>query len=258
MTPGRRRDDAAGLSREDRNDSDWLLRTAAMMSTEARESKGQAWLVSRQSSTSLSGLHDSDDDAFEEELHRERDITSRRSSSAFVGEDFVTPNASRYQSRSHSRVGRHSRLLSPTERADEHGDSYFPQHDTAAISGPDFVNLDERLEALDADTTQEDEAAVRRLVRRGQNGTGSWLWSLFSVEDHDTDRSEDEGSVGTGSGSRNSEAIGTLTPGRTGWSGRHFEGVSNTPEERMPPPKADEGGWQDAAWLLSVASKVMF
>ncbi|KAH8168894.1 hypothetical protein LIA77_11020 [Sarocladium implicatum] len=241
MTPGRRRDNVTGLSRDDRNDSDWLLRTAAMMSTEARESKGQAWLVSRQSSTSLSGLHDSDDDAFEEELQQERDLASRRSSSAFVGEDFVTPNASRYQSRSHSRVGRRSRLLSPTERGDEHGDSYFPQHDATPLKGPDFVNLDERLEALDSDTSQEDEAAVRRLVRKGQNGTGSWLWSLFSVEENDTDRSEDEGSTGTGSGSRISEAAGASTSGRNGWSGRHFEGVSNVPEERMPPPKADEG-----------------
>jgi hypothetical protein len=28
-------------------------------------------------------------------------------------------------------------------------------------------------------------------------------------------------------------------------------------DERVPPPKADEGGWHDAAWLLTVASKVI-
>ncbi len=38
---------------------------------------------------------------------------------------------------------------------------------------------------------------------------------------------------------------------------RQFEGVTTLVEERMPPPKADEGAWQDAAWLLSVASKVL-
>lgn len=262
MTPGRRRETAA-LGPDDRNDSDWLLRTAAMVSTEARESKGQAWLVSRQSSTSLAGMRDSDDEAFEEELQHERELSSRRGSSAMEEDDFVTPVGSRYQSRSHSRARSHhgtrSRLLSPLERADDHGDSYFPQHGDAALSGPDFVNLDERLEALEADTSQDDEAAVRRLVRRGQHGTGSWFWSFLAVESNEQDRSEDEGSAGSGTESRG-EASGTgqTTPGRSGWSGRHFEGVSNAPEDRMPPPKADEGGWQDAAWLLSVASKVMF
>ncbi|KAG4216802.1 hypothetical protein PC116_g34717 [Phytophthora cactorum] len=33
--------------------------------------------------------------------------------------------------------------------------------------------------------------------------------------------------------------------------------MSNAQEERIPPPKSDEGGWRDAAWLLTVASKVL-
>ncbi|KAK0386838.1 hypothetical protein NLU13_5151 [Sarocladium strictum] len=257
MTPGRRKETTLGP--DDRNDSDWLLRTAAMMSTEARESKGQAWLVSRQSSTSLGVMRDPDEEAFEEELQLERDLASRRGSSAMADDDFVTPGGSRYQSRSQSRNGTRSRLLTPLERGDEHGDSYFPRHDAGNhASGPDFVNLDERLEALDTAAEQDDEDAVRRLVRRGQHGTGSWLWSFLSVEENDQDRSDDEGSVDSFTGSRGSTAAEGQGTGRSGWSGRHFEGVSNVPEERMPPPKADEGGWQDAAWLLSVASKVLF
>jgi hypothetical protein len=126
------------------------------------------------------------------------------------------------------------------------------------MSGPDFVNLDERLEALELDASQDDEAAVRRLVRKGQHSTGSWLWPFLSTEDNEQDRSDDEGSIGSITGSRSSITAEGQTTGRSGWSGRHFEGVSNMPEERMPPPKVDEGGWQDAAWLLSVASKVLF
>lgn len=257
MTPGRRRDGTLGP--DDRNDSDWLLRTAAMMSSEARESKGQAWLVSRQSSTSLGGMRDPDEEAFEAELQHERDLASRRGSSVMADDDFATPVGSRYHSRSQSRAGTRSRLLSPLERGDEHGDSYFPRHESeTALSGPDFVNLDERLEALDAEASQDDEAAVRRLVRRGQHGTGSWLWSFLAAEENLPDRSDDEGSIGSFPESRSSTAEEGQAMGRSGWSGRHFEGVSNAPEERMPPPKPDEGGWQDAAWLLSVASKVLF
>ena len=47
-------------------------------------------------------------------------------------------------------------------------DGYFPLGaDEDYIAGPDFVNLDEKLEAISRDTDQDDEAAVRRLVRRG-------------------------------------------------------------------------------------------
>lgn len=259
MTPGRRKEN--GLGPDDRNDSDWLLRTAAMMSTEARESKGQAWLATRQSSTSLSGMRDEDDEAFEEVLQREREFASRRGSSAMADDDFVTPVGSRHHSRAHSRAGTRSKIMTPLDRGDENSDSYFPRAESGtsmSASGPDFVNLDARLEALEADAQQDDEAAVRRLVRRGQHGTGSWLWSFLTVEDLDRDRSEDEGSVGSFTESRGSTTAESNTTGREGGSGRHFQGVSSVPEERMPPPKADEGGWQDAAWLLSVASKVLF
>src|SRR5699024_7257991 len=83
--------------------------------------------------------------------------------------------------------------------------SYFPsqspQHQetptaAAGISGPDFVNLDEKLEELERDTTFDDEDAVRRLVRRGQTGKGgSWIanvigWSLFSVDENDEEDDE--------------------------------------------------------------------
>ncbi|ETR99089.1 hypothetical protein M419DRAFT_124498, partial [Trichoderma reesei RUT C-30] len=49
VTPRRRHDEGGG-------DGDWLLRTGALMTFEAREFKGQSWLVSRQSSTSLTGI----------------------------------------------------------------------------------------------------------------------------------------------------------------------------------------------------------
>ncbi|KAI9155375.1 hypothetical protein HJFPF1_07957 [Paramyrothecium foliicola] len=257
ITPKRRRDD--GLS-NDATDSDWLLRTGALMSSEAREYKGQAWLVSRQSSTSLAGMRDAEDVAFEEELAREREMTSRlasrRGSSAYADEETTSPHISRFASRSNSRSRSHpelrSNLLTPLDRPATGDDSYFSGLEP--ITGPDFVNLDEKLEELERDTTQDDEAAVRRLVKHGQAGAGSWIsnvigWSLFSVEENeeDSDDGEDESLE---------DSVTQLS--RSDWPSRHFEGVSNLPEDKFPPPKADEGGWQDAAWLLSVATKVMF
>ncbi|CAM1509327.1 Fc.00g030660.m01.CDS01 [Cosmosporella sp. VM-42] len=259
-TPSRKHKDE-GLGLRHRNDSDWLLRTGALMSSEAREYKGQAWLVSRQSSTSLAG-HDADEDVFEHELAREREIASRHASrrgSAAIGDDDASPYGSRFPSRTHSR--NHSRihsrshsltrpkssLLTPLDRPND--DSYFPHQEH--ISGPDFVNLDEALEELEQDTSQDDEAAIRRLVRRGQAGAGSWIggvWSLFSVEENDEESDESDSEDGSQSQMSRSRNL----------SSRNLAGISTLPEERIPPPKADEGGWRDAAWLLSVASKVMF
>jgi hypothetical protein len=231
-----------------------LLRAGALISSETREFKGQAWLVSRQSSTSLSGIRDADEEAFDRELARERDLasrlSSRRASLANI-EGEHSPHGSRRGSRSASRVGSHTQIITPRERRSE--DGYFPRglDGDEYIPGPDFVNLDEKLEAIELDASQDDdEATIRRLVKGGSARPGSWLpgWSLFAVEEND-DESDDADEETEGDCEDLRE--------RRGMSVRHFEGVSNIPEDRIPPPKADEGGWQDAAWLLSVASRVL-
>ncbi|KAM4066891.1 hypothetical protein HRG_000905 [Hirsutella rhossiliensis] len=265
-TPRRRRDDAL----DGGTDSDWLLRTGALMSSEAREYKGQAWLVSRQSSTSLTGMRDADEEAFELELARERDMASRlasRRGSSVLADDDATPNGSRFpsrfHSRSHSMAESHSHAGTPLDRPDDGEGSYFPGQDVSIVR-PDFVDLDEKLEELELDTSYDDEATVRRLVRRGLAGKGSWIsnvigWSLFSVDEddeHSADDDDDEDEDDRGGALADEDM---LREGRTGWSARHFEGVSNAPPlERIPPPATDAGGWKDAAWLLSVASKVVF
>lgn len=229
------------------------------MSTEARESKGQAWLVSRQSSTSLAGMRDAEDEAFPHGLAHERDLASRRTSRrgssaiAFEDDEFHSPYQSRFASRSHSRShsiapGTRSNMLSPSERHD--AGSYFDAH---ASMGPDFVNLDERLEELELAQDDDDEAAVRRLVRRGQANKGSWFenlmgWSLFSVEENEED-SEDE-SIDEDAISQGGRSVS--------WAARDIGALTSASSEHAPPPQKDEGAWNDAAWLLSVATKVMF
>ncbi|KAI1188438.1 hypothetical protein F5B17DRAFT_268200 [Nemania serpens] len=235
---------------DERRDSDWMLRTGALISSETRESKGQAWLVSRASSTSLTGVRDADEEAYERERVRERELASsrnsRRSSAVGFDEDLV-PSGSRYGSRSHSRVGSRSRMRTPLERVA--ADGYFSQaHTEENIPGPDFVGLDEKLEAIELDTSKVDEATIRRLVTTRSSGVGAWMWSLFAVEENDED----------------SDADADVTDGETeshiprSASTVDFEGFSTLPVSQVPPPKGEEGtGWQDAAWLLSVASKVL-
>ncbi|KAG6022004.1 hypothetical protein E4U41_002339 [Claviceps citrina] len=259
-TPRRRRE-APANGNEKANESDWLLRAGALLTSEAREYKGQTWLISRQSSTSLGGMRDAEEEAFEQELAREREAASRRGSSVMAADDDATSNRSRFNSRKHSMV-EHSRSYAgtPLDRCTTaaEGDSYFPSHHEAdgGMAGPDFVNLDEKLEELQRDTTQQDdEATVRRLVRHGTAGQGSWIsnligWSLFKV-DEDDEEPEDEQDDDL------DEDEPALTRRGAG-SRMHFEDVLHAPVERPPPPTSDEGGWKDAAWLLSVASKVMF
>lgn len=249
-TPKRRRDDILQAARH-ANDSDWMLRTGAVVSTEAREFKGQAWLVSRQSSTSLAAYRDPNDDPFEQELLREREMV-RRGSSAFGDDDTTSPvesrHHSRFASRHHSVTERErSSALQTPLHSHGNGESYFPE----AISGPDFVNLDEKLEELERDTDKDDEAAIRKLLRDGQTGKGSWLtnmiaFNLFRVDEHDDSDEED-----SDDDEDEQPKAGMQTP-------RVGDGITMLPATKMPLPSKGDGAWSDAAWLLSVASKVMF
>lgn len=263
---GRRRCDEL-TSSKDRGDTDWLLRAGALISTETRESKGQSWLVSRASSTSLTGSNDAEEEAFERELAREREFASRnashnpsrRCSVAPLEEHVASPSTSRFGSRSQSRVGSRSQIATPSERRSAEG--YFPPQEDY-IAGPDFVNLDERLEAIELDTSHEDEAHVRRLVKDGNAGAGGWFgnilgWGLSSVEENEEESDGEGDGDGDGEGGVAEGEVQEAPRERRRSSARQFKGVITRAEERFLPPKADEGGWQDAAWLLSVASRVL-
>ncbi|KAK3343726.1 hypothetical protein B0T25DRAFT_555025 [Lasiosphaeria hispida] len=273
-TVKRRRDDPfAGTAR---SDSDWLLRAGALISTETRESKGQAWLVSRVSSTSLAGLRDPDDDAFDRELAHERELHLRTSAAGSrrrsrdgnngyfddAGDHVSSPPYSRLGSRSHSRVGSRSQMMTPLDQRPV--DGYFPatagagaDGDDTSIAGPDFVNLDETLETVDElDSTAEDDAMVRRLVKKGNGGVGTWFGSVLGVQLFPVDEDEEESDDSETTEGDTDEA-GFQPHQRRVSSARRLEGLTSAKEDFIPPPKTNEGGWHDAAWLLTVASKVL-
>jgi hypothetical protein len=135
-------------------------------------------------------------------------------------------------------------------------------------AGPDFVNLDEKLEAVEEVMIGDDEAHVRRLVKNGGSGAGTWLgnvlgnWGLSSVEENEE---ESEAEAEMDAGETPTQGLGTtegvfrssLQQPRRRSTARPFEDIAVAEEERVPAPKENEGGWQDAAWLLTVASKVL-
>ncbi|KAI9643038.1 hypothetical protein NHQ30_008773 [Ciborinia camelliae] len=257
------------FSERDGDDSDWLLRAGATISSSTRESKGQSWLVSRASSTSVQ--RDADEDAFERELAREREHNSRRGSrrGSFDADDEFSPVTtrrslsfgpaagtisrpmSRYGSRANSRRGSRAALITPMTADKEGGyfDSEFAHEEF--LAEPDFVDVEE--EAFeDGDEAKKDEAMVKKLARASRLGLGGWVenllgWSLFAVEEDEEDEYDTSDEKGEESSLSSRPSRQTLN-----------EMGDTTVAEQMPPLNPNQAdAWHDAAWLLSVASKVI-
>lgn len=259
------------VSAKDQSDLDWLLRAGTAISFSTRESKGQAWLVSRASSTSLSGLRDDDEEKFQHELAREREHTSRRGSGngTFDADDEFSPinsrrscsfgpatgpgsrPLSRFGSRATSRRGSRAQLFTPLALDREGG--YFEQRDVVEefVAEPDFVDVeDEGFE--NGEDAKLDEDIVRRLASASSLGLTGWVermlgWSLFAVEEDPEETEVDTLDATT------DDEISSRT------SRRGLDAFPDpTLHDRLPPLREGEAGaWQDAAWLLSVATKVL-
>jgi len=141
---------------------------------------------------------------------------------------------------------------------------------------PDFVDENEESDG--------DEEEVARLARERGFGLGNWMdrligWTLFSVdedgEDSDDDEEEEEEENAWKPENMTKEelklrrevdakrrklereaiiAASAVTP-QTSKGADAGEAGSSAPQR--PPDEDDAGGWQDAAWLFSVASKVL-
>lgn len=215
-------------------DRDWLEHTGALLSDSAREYKGQSWLVSRESSTSLTGYSRAEGPMWDAELAQ-----SRRSSA------------------SNSRAASH--ILTPQDRSLEGG--YFGTPDDPSrlshnqalcddewAEGPEFVNLDETLDStgMGRINFQEDEATIQKLVRTGNSGVGSWFgglvgWPLFSVDERE-EASEDEDLDYCDETDVNQPT-----------SRVRFQDPVESVEDHIAAPSSSDGAWKDTAWLLSVA-----
>lgn len=264
---------------------DWLHRAGIAIAGETRDSKGQGWLARRESSTSLVNQDDG-----REENSRHMALLSGEHLSEVEYSTF-TPRlsraGSRVASRMHSRVGsraqsaRNSRrgsragsrvdlmmstgLRTPSARHSlEMDDIMFEE----GVVEPDFVEED--------DESDGDEEEVARLARDRGFGLGSWVdrligWTLFDVDEdgEESSSAEDEDDASRPENMTKEElALRREVEARrrklereaiiaaSAVNAHNEEAMTDRAAETLPPPE-DGGGWADAAWLFSVASKVI-
>jgi hypothetical protein len=232
------------------SNDEWLHRAGLVIAGEARESKGQSWLVSRESSTSLVALDEDESFSLRQDIRPV--INSRQASRA--GSRVGSRVGSAKPSRRGSRVGSRMELLTPFESRTlgvERG--YFEEE---LGMEPDFVE-DEDEEGVAA------ESEVKQLSDSRVFGFGGLVdrllgWPLFNVDED----SEDEDKI------RADETAEELQRRKQRELKRRKEALAKaasdsanatTPRLVVQPRQNqdEEGGWNDVTWLLSVASKVI-
>ncbi|KAI5195795.1 hypothetical protein E4T39_08091 [Aureobasidium subglaciale] len=238
------------------NDDDWFTRAGLATTSMLRESKGQSWLASRHSSTSLQPVQSSDDE--EEALASKSAVSLQR---LHFADDEFSPETPRATSRWGSRFGSRAASARNSRRGSranlESSDLLRDPADYfgSAVLEPEISIRPDFVDPRDNSDDEDPEQEVARLAREASFGFGPLIdrlvgWTLFDVtEDRET----------TG--------IETETENETPTT---HERVVHAPVRPPSPPRPrqvvrgadrqndhDEGGWQDAAWLLGVASKVL-
>jgi len=166
-----------------------------------------------------------------------------------------------------------SGFLTQQQQGPEDQQVYF---DATLGAGPDFVDVEIEVEGEEEEEgeriggmEENEDEEVRRLASQKGFGFGGFVdrlvgWTLFNV---DEDREESEREDGR------AEKPQEVAARRQAELRRRRELLERTAsssalaaqreravEEQAMPAAAgdgDQGGWQDAAWLLSVASKVI-
>ena len=245
------------------SDTSWLTRTGAVTSAILQETKGQSWLASRDSTTSLAvpeSVEDDDDEQYEEMAALSASTARLQFSAGNMSP--TSTRASRWGSRYGSRAGstRTSRLASPTGlRTPRRGDvaGYFDDH-------PMALPLEEAGVIIDRGRTEqyEDQMEVERLTMSQSFGLGGFVdrlmkFNLFKVDEHG-DTTDDETSRGVDELETNDEARERMAAEAERKRKEKEKLVAQLPPAPLgggKDGKGEPGGWQDAAWLLSVASK---
>lgn len=264
------------------NNDDWLHRAGLTITSETRDARGQGWLVRKESSTSLVGQSDGYEQHASHEGRHKALLSGEHMPDINQG-DYPTfsPRMSRAGSRLQSRIG--SRV--PSARQSRRGSRVGSRIDLA-MSGlpsarqsldedvfespiePDFVEADEE--------GPDDEEEVARLARERGFGLGGWMdaligWTLFSVdEDGEVSSEEDEQETQNltkdeaklmrevEAKRRKMERENIIAASALKVQDEAGEGGEVKIHVPKPPEGQEAGGWQDAAWLLSVASKALF
>ncbi|CAO1600907.1 hypothetical protein XANCAGTX0491_004579 [Xanthoria calcicola] len=271
--PGSRHHSRRGTSTETPTgydaDSSWLTRTASTLALHSLEERGQSWLASRNSATSLHHHRRRSSEELEDYLDNDDDTPNGAGLDASSRLDVRPPGssrstpASRYASRVASRAGSRagSRVdLRMTATMSAMPSRYGGPRDTLAAEAqamadlePDFVDLDE----WDREEEEEvvavmDEGEMRKLVLGRVGGWVDWMvgWmDLRGLREEDRDDGMDEGEVVV------DEKVDEVEEkGQEGWRllGEGDRGDVDG-GSGLPAPGPGGGAWEDAKWLLRIA-----
>lgn len=264
-------------------EDDWLSRTALATSTLLRESKGQSWTHSSSSLALATETYnpeycsdDSDQDLDDETLARMSASGASTHTRLHFADDELSPETPRWPSRWGSRFGsrvpsartsrRGSRvdLYTPLNQQQQDEDYFavYEREESRGRSGgdevvePDFVDMEGEESAEDA------EEEVARLARESRGfGLGGLVdrlvgWTLFSVDD-DREGTDVEDGFGDEDGDGDDRTRTPRASVVTKKSVPLMEQVQQAQAGAGAQEQGEEGGWHDAAWLLSLATKVI-
>jgi hypothetical protein len=235
-------------------DNDWLTRAGLATTSILRESKGQSWLSSRHSSTSLQLVHSSDEE--EDALASKSAVSLQR---LHFADDEFSPETPRATSRWGSRFGSRAASALNSRRGSKvdldspklHRDpsDYFG---SAALE-PDMSVKPDFVDPRDHSDSEDPEKEVARLAREASFGFGPLIdrlvgWTLFDVrEDREATDVEAEDETPTIHEKSVHRPVRPVSPPRP------RQAAAGAEQQGDP----EEGAWKDAAWLLGVASKVL-
>lgn len=225
--------------------SEWLHRTGAALSSGARESKGQGWLSTRASSTSLVRLDDADEEDFYYDC---------RGGGADDGER-VYPGDGEFSPSSPLPPG-----MSPMWGMREEFD-YF------GAGAAHFTNAGGSKEKDGKGKARQEEGEEEEYYRdlRGGYKLGQIIdrligWSLFADDDDDDTTDDDDGGydghAGGGAGDDGAKAAHRRKPRERLRLLAPEDQEKLREEQRLR--RDQDGGWQDPAWIFSIASNVLF
>lgn len=147
-------------------------------------------------------------------------------------------------------------MQTPLEDMSEHDRMDYFNIPEEYAAEPDFVDIREE-EMLEEESGRNDEALVRKLAKKGGFGLGGVMekllgWSLFALDEADEDGEENEGDGETETETGNTTDASVTS--QTTLKSKSLDAKRDADfEEPVPPPGEKSEGWQDAAWLLSVA-----
>jgi hypothetical protein len=255
------------------HDDSWLSHTGSRTSAILQESKGKSWLLARDPPPQSS------DDENEEENYEEMAVLSastakleKIASRGSQGEPASVERRSRWGSRygSRSQSTRTSRYGSPvgtrTPRPGRDASGYFDDYATSYNTAITEMQQRAFVETPYPREFTEDQAEIDRLSHTNSFGLGSVVDRLMNLRVFGA--ASGDGVETTDDESGRDQADDTETESEA--KDRMAREALRRKQEKeklaalLPAPTADENGdgrvgtWQDAAWLLSVASKALF